>query len=210
LLSAVVLIGVTFGAVDYFTKLVNPVTLLSGTGLGGTAAHSYNDRNSSATETYSAFLDHPFIGRSLGGVPIYKAARHGIDIHSMSEVRNNWGFPVILDVLVASGIFGIIPFLLFVYANTFGALRTATRYWPCERAKWLRALARAMIFECLLLMVDQNLLRVYVWFHVSMVALVAYNLEFGAAAEPGMVTTGPPANPLLKASDHGRLVETAY
>jgi hypothetical protein len=186
LLTAFLIIGFAIGAARFISNMIDPVFLLSGSGLANTPAHSYIARVGPALETFDAFVDHPFIGRSLGGVPIYIASRSGIQVHSMQEVRGFWGFPVIMDVLVASGIFGIIPFLIFVYANTFGALRTAKRYWPSERAKWLRALARAMIFECLLLMVDQNLLRVYVWFHVSMVALIAYNLEFGPAAEPSV------------------------
>jgi hypothetical protein len=85
-----------------------------------------------------------------------------------------------------------------VFANTFGALRTATRYWPSEQAKWVRALARAMIFECLVLLADQNLLRVYLWVHLSMVSLVAYNLEFGTAAELAPAVSGSPSLPLLE------------
>jgi hypothetical protein len=88
-------------------------------------------------------------------------------------------------------VFGFIPFLVFVYANTFGALRLATRHWPEERAKWLRALARAMIFEWLVLMTDQNLFRIYIWFHISMVAVVAYNLEFVRAPQPLRERTQP-------------------
>jgi hypothetical protein len=99
----------------------------------------------------------------------------------MEQVRQFWGFPVLMDVLLASGLFGFIPFLVFIYANTIRPLKLATRYWPQERAKWVRALARAMIFEWLLLMVDQNLLRVYLWFHISMVAVVAYHLEYAPA-----------------------------
>ena len=73
--------------------------------------------------------------------------------------------------------------------------RQATRYWPEERAKWLRALARAMVFEWLLLFVDQNLLRTYLWFHFSMVTVVAYHLEFAPAPVP--VSRPSQSSPLL-------------
>ncbi len=197
-INGIILIGVVIGSATYLTSLINPLQLLAGSGLANQPAHSYIQRSKEAVRTFDAFLDHPFIGHSLGGVAPYIAARNGIQPKTIEDLRLYWGFPVIFDVLAASGIFGIIPFLIFVYANTVGALRTAKKYWPSERAKWLRALARAMIFECLLLMADQNLLRVYVWFHVSMVALIAYNLEFGMVAEASATQAGSPSRPLLE------------
>ncbi|MDP9171357.1 MAG: hypothetical protein M3N54_12120 [Acidobacteriota bacterium] len=182
-----------------FGKIFTADILLSGSGLAGTPAHSWIGRSEAAISTFDTFLDHPFVGRSLGGVPVYRAARIGITVHSVEEVRLYWGFPVILEVLVASGLIGIIPFLVFVYVNTVGVMRLATRRWPEERAKWLRALGRAMIFECLLLMQDQNLLRVYLWYHVSMVAVIAYHLEFAPAPEPS-AAPAPRSYPLLEAS----------
>jgi hypothetical protein len=180
-LNAILLCVLLLLGARVVSKLVaDPAIFLSGTGLAGQPAHSLGTRMGVFVQTLEAYKEHPFIGRSLGGVSIYIASRGGVDVTTMEGVRKFWGFPVIMDVLVASGLFGFIPFLVFLYANTFGALRLAAQYWPQERARWLRALARAMIFEWLLLMVDQNLLRVYLWFHIAMVAVVAYNLEFAA------------------------------
>ena len=169
--------------------LKNPLILLSGTGLMHQPAHSINGRSAAASQTIDAFLEHPFVGRSLGGVSIYIASRDGIEVKTMEEVRKFWGFPVLMDVLVASGVFGFLPFLAFMYANTVGVMRLAHRRWPEERAKWVRALGRAMIFEWMLLMTDQNLLRVYLWFHIAVVAAVAYHLECSPA--PGTVAAQP-------------------
>lgn len=185
------------GAIGLSRLIKDPAIFLSGTGLARQPAHSINTRIDVARQTLAAYEEHPFIGRSLGGVSIYIASRDGIEVTSMQMVRQFWGFPVIMDVLVASGLFGFIPFLLFLYANTFGALRLAKRLWPEERARWLRALARAMIFEWMLLMVDQNLLRVYLWYHFSMVAVVAYHLEFS----PAPVTVTSPSLPVTNLGD---------
>jgi O-antigen ligase len=180
--NAVVLLVLLALGASFLSKFISdPAIFLSGTGVAGQPAHSLNTRLDVFHQTLEAFLAHPFIGRSLGGVSIYIASRSGIEVTTMEMVRQFWGFPVLLDVLLASGIFGFIPFLVFLYANTIRPLKLATRYWPQERAKWVRALARAMIFEWLLLMVDQNLLRVYLWFHISMVAVVAFHLEFAPA-----------------------------
>ena len=78
-------------------------------------------------------------------------------------------------------------------------MKLAKRHWPSEQAKWVKALARAMIFEWLVLLADQNLMRVYLWFHVTMVALVAYNLEFGKAAEVVAAAPALPSSPPLEA-----------
>jgi len=185
LLGGIILCAVAIAGATVLSRFISsPVIFLSGSGVAGQPAHSLNTRLDVFRQTLEAYKEHPFIGRSLGGVSIYIASRSGIEVTTMEMVRQFWGFPVLLDVLVASGLFGFIPFLVFLYANTFGALKLAGRHWPEERAKWLRALARAMIFEWMLLMVDQNLLRVYLWFHISMVAVVAYHLEFAPAPIP--------------------------
>jgi hypothetical protein len=175
---------VLLGAVAFFSHYIkDPGVFLSGTGIGKQPAHSLNDRSGAAKGTIEAFEEHPFVGRGLGGVSVYLASRDGFIVTTLEQAHGYWGFPVLMDVLVASGIFGFIPFLVFLYANTFGAMRLATRFWPQERAKWMRALGRAMIFEWLALMTDQNLLRIYIWFHIAMVAVVAYNLEFARIPE---------------------------
>jgi len=171
------------GCLFFSQYIKDPAIFLSGSGLGHQPSHSLDDRAGAAKDTINAFKEHPFVGRSLGGVSVYIASRNGVQVATLMQAHKYWGFPVLMDVLVGSGVFGFIPFLVFVYANTFGALRLATRRWPEERAKWLRALARAMVFEWLVLMTDQNLFRVYIWFHISMVAVVAYNLEFGHAPQ---------------------------
>ena len=163
----------------YIQKVqISPAIFLAGTGLANTPAHSLNDRQNAMAVSWEAFKESPFVGRSLGGVPVYLAARNGIQISTIGELRGFWGFPVLLDVLMASGLIGFIPFVVFLYAITRGAWKLAVRRWPEERARWLRALARAMIFEWLILLTDQNLLRVYLWFHITMVMVMAYHLEF--------------------------------
>jgi len=191
ILAGVAILAVlVFGISSYLAKMkFDPVLFLSGTGLAGNAAHSLDSRAGDGYDTLAAFEDAPLAGHSIGGTAIYRASRQGIKVTGINDVRRFWGFPVILDVLLASGAVGVIPFLVFLYTSTIGAMRRARRYWPDERAKWLRALARAMIFEWLMLMADQNLFRVYLWFHFTMVILVAYHLEFAPAPEP--LTPGP-------------------
>jgi hypothetical protein len=175
-LSIVVALVLAVGAIMI---LPDPYILLSGTGLAGTAAHSYVNRNDAVFATLNIVLKSPLIGRSMGGVPVAIAAQGGIVVTTVAQARDHWGFPVLLDVFAGSGLFGFIPFALFLWANTFGAYRLARTYMPLEAAKWLRAVARASILEWVLLLGDQNLFRVYLWCHIGMVTLLMYYLEFG-------------------------------
>ncbi len=184
------------------TRLINPLILLNGTGLGGTAAHSYNERSELTELTLAEFADNPWVGRGLGGANVALGARVGIHVVTMEEATLHWGFPVLGHVLLASGVFGFIPFLVFLYTYTVGAVRLSSRYWPQECAKWVRALARAMIMEWIILMSDQNLLRVYLWFHFAIMAAVMYHLEFSAAREPA---SSPQEAPFLL--PHGALAD---
>jgi hypothetical protein len=176
MLGLCLLLAVSIPSAQWLFKHVDPVTFLNGSGLANTPNHSLDVRSRDTAKTWSAIKEHPVIGRSLGGVSVEIAENYGVHVTSMDVARLWWGFPVLLDILAASGVIGFIPFLIFLYANTVGAYRLANRTMPDERAKWLRALARAMIFEWLMLLVDQNILRVYLWYHFAVLAAVAYHL----------------------------------
>ncbi|HUZ97522.1 MAG TPA: O-antigen ligase family protein [Edaphobacter sp.] len=153
---------------------VNLNILLSGTGLNHTASHSVSDRYDGFIETVQVFEEHPFLGRSLGGVSSRIAQLHGVP----NDGKTYLGFPVIMDLLAASGLIGIIPFLMFIWVNSFGMFGLIRKRWPDERAKWLRALVRALFYESFMLLADQNVLRLYVWFHLSIIAAVALHLRY--------------------------------
>jgi hypothetical protein len=167
--------------VGAFTFMPNPSIILGGTGLAGTAAHSVDDRLEGTLNTWEAIKASPWVGRSLGGVPVEIANMKGQEVNTIRDVRLYWGFPVLLDMVAASGVFGVIPFLVFLWSTTFGAARYASTRLPDERAKWLRALSRATIFIWIMLFNDQNVLRLYLWFHFAIVMVIRYHLEFAPA-----------------------------
>jgi len=169
--TVVLVVGISF--------LPDPLILLSGTGLAGTAAHSYNDRANRADLTMELIKADPLIGRGLAGVPIAVGRAKGKTVTNMEDVRIYWGFPVLLDTLAASGIIGFLPFLSFLWACTVGAYRVGNRHLDLEEGKWLRALARGMVLEWAILFTDQNLLRVYLWYNFSVILVVRYYLEYG-------------------------------
>ncbi|MEO6816837.1 MAG: hypothetical protein ABI177_09045 [Edaphobacter sp.] len=153
---------------------INLNIFLSGTGVNNTAAHSVNDRYDGFIDTIQVFKEHPFLGRSLGGVSSRIAQQHGVP----NDGKTYLGFPVIMDLLAASGLIGIIPFLMFIWTSSFGMFGLIRKKWPDERAKWLRALVRALFYESFMLLADQNVLRLYIWFHLSIIAAVALHLRY--------------------------------
>jgi len=183
LVVGLILAGIGVAGALAIASIVDPNVFLSGTGLNQTAAHSVTDRSGRSADTFEVFLEHPWMGQSLTGVAGRVAELHGHQLSSVDDLRLWWGFPVILEVLAASGVIGVFPFLWFFGVITIGNFALIKRYWPEERAKWLRALVRALIFECLILLGNQNLLRVYLWFHVTMVVAIAFNLRYWRRSE---------------------------
>ena len=165
-------------ALNALNNIIQLGVFLNGTGLNNTASHSVSTRYTSFRDTVDVIVEQPLLGRSLGGVPARIAERHGATLNSIDDLRNYWGFPVIVDVLAASGVIAFLPFLWFFYTNTIGEFGLIRAHWPEERAKWMRALVRALLYECLALLVDQNILRVYFWFHVTIVVVVGFNLRY--------------------------------
>lgn len=170
-------------AVTALGSIVKLDFLLSGTGIDHTASHSRDDRLRWMNDTLAVIAEQPLLGRGFGGVAARNAERHGSALNSVDALRLYWGFPVILDVLAASGVLGFIPFLWFFFTNTVGEFALIRKHWPAEYAKWMRALIRGLFYEFLILLVDQNLLRMYLWFQVTMVVVVGFRLRYGTAKE---------------------------
>ena len=179
-LTAVVA-GTTVLFLTTVNRFIDLNRFLQGTGINGTAAHSVNDRVQGFHDTLTVIGQHFWIGRSLGGVSGSVAALYGWNVHNIQDLHTFWGYPVPLDVFAASGFWGFLPFLWFFLAITVGERSLIRERWNDERAKWLKALGRALVFEWLALFADQNLLRIYLWFHVTMVVVVGYNLRYSKA-----------------------------
>ncbi len=144
---------------------------LNGTGISDTAAHSVVEREDSFEETLKVFIDHPFVGRSLGGVSYAIADLEGVAIHSFEESKNFEGMNVFAEVMAASGVFGAIPFLCFLFTTAWKPIRLARTSSPYDAAV-LRALVRSLLFAWAILQFNQNLLRPYLWTHLALLATV--------------------------------------
>jgi hypothetical protein len=152
----------------------NPATmlmLLNGTGISNTAAHSVVERESSFEDTLAVFAGHPVIGRSLGGVSYAIGQLHGEDLHSFEESKQFEGMNIFAEVLAASGIVGVIPFILFLTALIRKPLKLAKSA-ALNYSALLRALVRSFWFLLAILQFNQNILRPYLWIHIAILAAV--------------------------------------
>src|SRR6185312_6123574 len=150
----------------------NPATmlmLLNGTGLSDTAAHSVVERESSFEDTLHVFAGHPVIGRSLGGVSFAIGQLHGEDLHSFEASKQFEGMNIFAEVLAASGVIGVVPFVFFLAALIGKPWKLAKNIAP-GNAALLRSLIRSLLFVLAILQFNQNILRAYLWIHVAILA----------------------------------------
>ena len=178
LVPTLILLGAAVEGAVLISSVVDPNIFLSGTGLNNTANHSVSERAALTSETVKVFVEHPWVGQGFAGVAQRIAESRGYTVSSSEDLKLWRGFPVIVEVIAASGMFGVLPFLWFMGANTIGYTGLIRRRWPEERAKWLRALVRALIFEFIVLVESNGLLRLYLWFHLTMVVIVGFNLRY--------------------------------
>jgi hypothetical protein len=189
IVSCIVLVFVAclavVGAMRWSRANIATVELLvTGTGLLGTASHSVDDRGEHLKDTLRAISDHPLMGRSLGGITEAIASYSGARPLSFEESKNYEGQAVFAEVVVASGIPGSIPFFCFAVVTVVAPLRLARRTSPLFAA-WLRALVLSLLFEWAILQLNQNILRLYLWVHIAMLATV-----FAAAEHLGLNVSG--------------------
>lgn len=140
---------------------------------GNTSSHSSDTRISEASDTFAVFLENPLIGYSLGGVAASVAGYRGFGVNDLEDLKSNEGMAVFLEALAASGIIGIIPFILYFYI-------LIRKIWTAIRHKYdtfniLLPLVAALIMELIILQFNQNILRPYLWMHIAILS-AGYNV----------------------------------
>jgi hypothetical protein len=177
ILPAAVMVSVlTALAIVLLTAGIETKSLMYGTGLYGTADHSVAIRSDRMFVTWDVFLQRPFTGYSLGGVPGAIGDALGITIESLDEARQLQGNGVFLEVLAATGIFGVLFFAWFVKSVTWDCIRLGAGRPPTEGLLLVRGLAYGVIYQLLALQFNQNILRAYLWLHIA-ATVAAYSWE---------------------------------
>ena len=145
---------------DYFDEYS---FLLGGTGIGGTPAHSVDTRTLYMEKTLNVFYESPVIGASLGGV----AEKIAIDENQRGELKDSEGTAVALEVLAASGIIGVIPFILYFYRII---KKSVLKFYVTNDGIGLGILW-ALVAEIVILQLNQNILRPYFWIHIAVLSV---------------------------------------
>jgi O-antigen ligase len=157
-----------------------------------------DERQDHFEDTLQAIADHPWMGSSLGGVTESIASYVGIKPQNFEETKRFEGQSIFAEVVAASGIPGSIPFFCFIVIYLAAPLKLAHNASPFQAA-WLRALVLSLIFEWAILQFNQNILRLYLWVHIAVLATVfaAARRQYFGPAESGSLVAGYGAPNLL-------------
>lgn len=147
--------------------------LLRGTGIGKTANHSVAIRGFAALKTFEVFAKHPLIGVSLGGIDPSIARSMGI---KYTTSKNGLSLSIFLEALAASGVIGIIPFIMFfitIYKNS----KELSQKLPWNYADIIKAIFWALVFELAILQLSPTILRQYLWMHIAILIACINNFK---------------------------------
>ena len=159
---------------NYFYDLT---FLLQGTGLFGTANHSFAERFKGMIDTFTVFTKSPIIGYGLGGVYTEVAALNGFDIYSVAVQDVGSVLNVFLETLAATGLIGFIFFVKYIYTLISKPIKLILPKIDSSKKVIMLALVLSLIFELFILMFNQNILRMYLWINIAMVSLCFYNFK---------------------------------
>ena len=125
--------------------------------------------------TWDVFMKSPLWGYSLGGIAPAIAQLKGYTTITQEIVKNTEGMCIFMEVLAASGIIGFVFFVGFMYQILFSGRRLRKLIQPqfnvrlSQSIKIHHLLIVALIFQLLLLCLNQNILRNYLWVHIALV-----------------------------------------
>lgn len=140
---------------------------VGGLGIHGTSAHSSNIRIMQFVNTLKLFQMNPLFGYSLGGVAVKYCQTYGLPFDSGASMC------VWAELLVASGIVGMIPFIAW-FRNLL--IMPLSKVIILDRQRECTALFYALVWECGILAMNQNILRIYFWVVIGVinVAIIQY------------------------------------
>ncbi|MDX2190393.1 MAG: hypothetical protein SFY32_11065 [Bacteroidota bacterium] len=148
--------------------------------LNGIGSHSSNDRIYGTLRTFNTFLESPWIGYSLGGIAPAIAQLQGVIVENQTQAKEFEGVCVPIEILAASGIVGVIFFILFFQRLLLKPINFAKILFKRNlifESRILKAFAWALIIEMIMLCFIQNILRPYVWAHIALLNFLYFKYE---------------------------------
>jgi hypothetical protein len=172
--------GILTIAVIYSKKFIS---IFEGLPFFSKYAHSASIRLDDFMNTWHVFEQSPWAGYSLGGIAPAIAQMKGYGSLTQDVVKNTEGMCVLVEVLAASGIIGFLFFTLFlgkVLLSSKQLTRLNNQTHNSRISLYLnghRLLIAALIAQLILLCMNQNILRNYLWIHIAIVNLSFFSLK---------------------------------
>jgi hypothetical protein len=155
---------------------------LQGTGLAGTADHSVAGRSDLMFDTLKVFYRSPLIGYSLGGIAPAIGRMYGVDVYDTDIAKRFEGMNVYAEVLAATGIIGMILFLLYFISLFVASIKKfMTSNLDETRRQIILGLFISLLIELFSLNFAQTITRIYLWVHIGMLSAA---LKIPDSSEP--------------------------
>ena len=134
---------------------------------------SFDIRLSEFKETLGIALENPLLGKSLGGVAPYRALKHGMNPKNNDDVKQFEGMNIFAEMLAGFGIIGFLLMLGFIILISYDGVRLGIKALASNYkvSIILIGLVLGFLLELFFLMFNQNVLRLYLWNHITLLAL---------------------------------------
>lgn len=172
LLLQIVFVSAIVGTLMYvFADETRTKRYLQGTGVRAGDSFSRDERMRQMEQVVTVFLKSPFIGYSLGGVSPAIAESEGEIIDNQEDAKKFEGLNIYLEVLAASGVIGFLFFAWFMWRlleQPRWLAKLLKRQMRNHESTLLNSIFGAMVAELLILALNQNILRPYLWIAIGL------------------------------------------
>jgi O-antigen ligase len=134
---------------------------------------SFDIRLSQFKETLGIALENPLLGKSLGGVAPYRALKNGMNPKNNDDVKQFEGMNIFAEMLAGFGMVGFLLMLGFIILISYDGVRLGIKALASNYkvSIILIGLVLGFLLELFFLMFNQNVLRLYLWNHLTLLAL---------------------------------------
>jgi O-antigen ligase len=143
------------------------IRYFQGLGIAGTSSHSSSDRLKGLRNTFEVFKKNPIVGCSLGGVDAEICYNNGY-----LSISRGAGMSVFVEMLSALGIFGFIFWLRYLYILIYEKYKKIKAKIDPNSNEIVKAYIIALVMEFIILQMNQNILRPYLWIHIAILSTV--------------------------------------
>ena len=119
--------------------------------------------------TWKVFLRSPVVGCGLGGVNAEVSLLGGSTMEQLLTTGRGQSGNIFLEILAATGVFG------FLCVAVYGVKMTRHLFEKGRtnvKSLFLKAMVMALLCECFLLAMNQNVLRIYFWNSIGVLAVL--------------------------------------